>query len=67
MAKDKCIVCPECDRALRAEQVQGHMATHWGLIRPDPIRYPEAARRWKVLWDHAMGVGVLFQTPEIKL
>lgn len=57
----KAVECIECGETLIPEQVQAHLSSHWGDAMPDPIRYPEAHRRYMHLWAFADDAGVVVQ------
>lgn len=52
MAKDKKNVCPECGCDLEGMAVLAHAIDHWGG-EPEKIKYPEAYRRFHVLYEIA--------------
>lgn len=48
-------VCPECGKDLSGQNILTHRDSHWGGNRPDPKKYPVAARRWTILTRMAQG------------
>ena len=42
-------ICPECGQDLTGRDIDTHARRHYGKVAPDPRKFPEAARRWKIL------------------
>ena len=42
-------LCPECGLDVSQVDIDVHARRHWGEVKPDPRKFPEAARRYKAL------------------
>lgn len=47
--RTRTLLCPECGGDLAHQDIIRHRNSHWGGLKPDPERYPEAAKRWEKL------------------
>ena len=42
-------ICPECGEDVTDIDIDAHARQHWGEKAPDPRKFKEASRRYKVL------------------
>lgn len=48
-------ICPECGRDLTDVDIEAHTKQHYGDIEPNPRKFKDAAKRWKILMKMAEG------------